>query len=211
MPGTLAVTLAWMVAGCGSESPRPADGGAQGVTSASMPAAPEEAEAVAVEARPVATALMTALSGRLQEAIRERGAAGALEFCNVEALPLTAQVAREQGMEVTRTSLRLRNPANAPDAVDAEALGWFQERLDAGEAFPGMHVRRLEGGGYPHYQPLITAGLCLQCHGARESLTADVQQALDQRYPEDRAVGYAEGEWRGLLRVSLPGDPGAAP
>jgi hypothetical protein len=148
---------------------------------------------------------MTTLSGRLQEAMRERGTAGALEFCNVEALPLTQQVADEQGMEVVRTSLRLRNPANAPDAVDAEALAWFQERVGAGEEPPAVHVRKVDEAEYRYYQPLQTAGPCLQCHGPRESLAPDVLQALGERYPADEAVGYAEGDWRGLLRVSVPG------
>ncbi|MEJ2541812.1 MAG: DUF3365 domain-containing protein, partial [Gemmatimonadota bacterium] len=130
--------------------------------------------------------------------------AGALEFCNVEALPLTDRVAREQGMEVTRTSLRLRNPANAPDAADEEALQWFQAQLDSDAGVPEMHVRRMEDGSYRYYQPLMTAGLCVQCHGARDELAPDVLEALDEHYPEDRATGYAEGDWRGLLRVSVP-------
>jgi hypothetical protein len=147
---------------------------------------------------------MTTLSGRLQEAIRERGTAGALEFCNVEALPLTAQVAEEQGMEVTRTSLRVRNPGNAPDAADAEALEWFQAGLAAGSVPPALHVRRLRDGGFRYYQPLMTAELCVQCHGRREEMAPEVVRALDERYPEDRATGYAVGDWRGLLRVTVP-------
>lgn len=202
----LLVTLLFGVAGCDTDaSPRDeASEGADPPAPASSPATPEESEAVAEEARPVAAALMATLSGRLQEAIQERGTAGALEFCNVQALPLTEEVAEERGMEVVRTSLRLRNPANAADAVDAEALAWFQERVAAGESPPAVHVRRVGDEGYRYYQPLVTAGACLQCHGPRESLAPDVQRALDERYPEDEAVGYAEGDWRGLLRVSVP-------
>ncbi len=172
--------------------------------SASHPATAEEAEAVAEQAEPVASALMATLSGRLQAAIREQGTAGALEFCNVQALPLTEQVSQEHGMAVTRTSLRLRNPANAPDDVDAEALAWFQDRLATGEPPPAMHVRAVGDRSYRYYRPLLTAGQCLQCHGPRESMADDVLQALDEQYPEDEAVGYTEGEWRGLLRVSVP-------
>jgi hypothetical protein len=194
------------VAGCNGEPPPPeaVSGEAAEPAPASTPATPEESEAVTERARPVAAALMTTLSGRLQAAMKERGPAGALEFCNVEALPLTRQVAEEQGMEVARTSLRLRNPANAADAVDAEALAWFEDRIAEGDPPPALHVRKVGEAGYRYYQPLVTAAGCLQCHGPRESLSPEVLRALDERYPEDEAVGYAEGDWRGLLRVSLP-------
>lgn len=201
------LALLCCVAGCDPEpSPResaPDEGSVP--EPASTLAGVEEAEAVVEQAGPVAAALMTTLSGRLQEAIGERGTAGALEFCNVEALPLTEEVSEEQGMTVTRTSLRLRNPANAPDAIDAEALVWFQDRIASGEPPPATHVRRTEDGSYRYYQPLMTAGLCVQCHGPRESMADEVVQALDERYPQDEAVGYNEGDWRGLLRVSVPG------
>lgn len=208
-PGGVAALLVFLacgIVGCDAEPPsgEEAPDRAGDPTPASTPATPEESEAVARKARPVATALMTTLSGRLQEAMAERGTAGALEFCNVEALPLTRRVAEEQGMEVTRTSLRLRNPANAADAVDAEALTWFQERIAAGGELPPRHVRKVAGDGYRYYQPLVTGEACLQCHGPRASLAADVLRALEERYPEDEAVGYAEGDWRGLLRVSVP-------
>lgn len=209
----LVVSVLWGVAGCDAEPP-PREVGPDGSVAgapASTPATLEESESVAERARPVAVALMTTLSGRLQEAIGERGTAGALEFCNVEALPLTQQVADDQGMEVVRTSLRLRNPANAPDAADAEALAWFQERVAAGDEPPALHVRKVGSEGYRYYQPLVTAGTCLQCHGARDSLDPDVLDALDARYPGDEAVGYAEGDWRGVLRVSVPEGPDSTP
>jgi hypothetical protein len=35
----------------------------------------------------------------------------------------------------------------------------------------------------------------------------DVRQALLQRYPEDRAIGYAEGDLRGWFWVEVPKPP----
>lgn len=200
----IALTLTWTTLGCGDGTSGENVATDGEPAPASTPAGPEVADAVAAQARPVAAALMTTLSGRLQGAIQERGTAGALEFCNVEALPLTAQVADEYGMEVTRTSLRVRNPANTADAADAEALAWFQDRLASGGEPPASHVRAVDGGGYRYYQPLMTQGPCVQCHGPRDSLAPDVLAALEERYPQDQAVGYAEGDWRGLLRVSVP-------
>jgi len=163
-------------------------------------------DAVAQTARPVAGALLQTLSGRLQAAIQEEGVVGAMEFCNVEALPLTARVEEEQGLDVKRTSLRLRNPENAPDEAEAAALAWFADRIRAEGAAPDFHVQRLPDGAYRYYQPLATGALCLQCHGTSDALAPGVPEALQALYPEDEATGYAEGEWRGLLRVTVPAD-----
>jgi hypothetical protein len=38
------------------------------------------------------------------------------------------------------------------------------------------------------------------CHG--ENITAEVQQALDQYYPDDTATGYHLGQIRGAISLS---------
>jgi hypothetical protein len=136
--------------------------------------------------------------------MQEGGPVNAMEFCNVQALPLTAQVSEEQGMTVGRTSTRLRNPANAPDPAARLALDWYAGRQ--GEELPGPLVQRLASGDYRFYQPLVTQSLCLQCHGGPDDLGAGVVDALSELYPADEAVGFSEGELRGLLHVTLPAE-----
>jgi hypothetical protein len=47
-----------------------------------------------------------------------------------------------------------------------------------------------------------TAGsACLGCHGPAASIQPMVKEAIAARYPADRAVGYAEGDFRGFLWV----------
>jgi hypothetical protein len=41
----------------------------------------------------------------------------------------------------------------------------------------------------------------------RESMQAELQARLDERYPGDQAAGYAVGQWGGLLRVSVAEAP----
>jgi len=52
------------------------------------------------------------------EAAQTKGAAAAIEVCNVKALSTTQRVSEEAGMDVRWTSQKLRNPKNAPDAWD---------------------------------------------------------------------------------------------
>jgi hypothetical protein len=41
----------------------------------------------------------------------------------------------------------------------------------------------------------VIDGVCLTCHG---SVGSDVAAALRERYPDDRATGYALGDFRGI-------------
>lgn len=151
-----------------------------------------------------ATELITSLGGRLQQAIAERGAAGALEFCSVEGLPLTAQVSRATGFEIKRTSSRLRNPANAPDSLERAALDRFEAAAGARDSLPAQFVQRTPEGDFRYYRPLRVQPLCLQCHGRPDDLAAGVEEALAERYPNDEATGYGAGDLRGLVRVTVP-------
>lgn len=152
----------------------------------------------------VAAELVTKLGGRLQEAMAERGAAGALEFCSVEGLPLTADVSRATGFEVKRTSSRIRNPANAPDALERTALDRFEAAAVAGDSLPVKLVQRTPEGDFRYYRPLRVQPLCLQCHGRSADLAAGVAEALATRYPQDQATGYGAGDLRGVVRVTVP-------
>jgi len=184
--------LATIAVGC-----RPAD---QGETT--VPPPPEEA--VARLGDEAAGELVTKLGARLQQAIAERGAPGAVEFCSVEGLPLTAEVSRATGFEVKRTSSRLRNPANAPDSLERAALDVFETAATAGDSLPEHVVQRTPAGDFRYYRPLRIQPLCLQCHGGPEDRAEGVDDVLAKRYPADRATGYAAGDLRGVIRVTVP-------
>jgi len=77
------------------------------------------------------------------------------------------------------TSLNPRNPANAPDAWEQEALG----RLGAGEAEVSEIVAKPEGEELRLIRPMLTEPGCLKCHA-------------DQ--------GYKVGDVRGGIAVTVP-------
>ena len=90
--------LALGTAGCSEESPQ---------------LTPEEGYAVAQVAEPAADELLRTLVGQLTVALEERGVVGAVDFCSDRALPLTRTVqgGLAGGLELKRTSFRVRNPA----------------------------------------------------------------------------------------------------
>lgn len=151
-------------------------------------------------------ALMGTLVTRLTGAMQEGGAAYAVDFCSTSALQLTAGVAQEQGLDVKRTSMKYRNPANAPDEDETEALRHFESAVaDSGE-LPDSWVQKASREEYRFYRPLVVAPPCLGCHGSAGEIDPAVQAILDERYPDDLATGYAVGDFRGVIRVSVPAD-----
>jgi hypothetical protein len=52
-----------------------------------------------------------------------------------------------------------------------------------------------------YVEPIYTKPLCTACHGSavEPALLAHIRE----RYPEDRAVGFEEGDLRGLFWVVL--------
>lgn len=165
---------------------------------------PEVAAAVAELGSEASRELAATLVGKLQESIAADGPAGAIEFCSAEGLSLTAEVGRATGFEIKRTSNRVRNPANTPDALERIALDRFETAAAAGDSLPARFVQRTDQGAYRSYHPMRVQPLCLQCHGSNAELGEGVAEALRGRYPDDAATGYAVGDFRGLIRVTVP-------
>lgn len=180
-----------VLSGCGGELPE--------VT-------PEEGTRVVQVAEPAAGELMRTLVGRLTAAVEEGGAAHAVDFCALDAIPLTRLV--EAGLEgdlgLKRTSFRYRNESNAPDEAEELALRYFEEQiLTQGEA-PPHYVQRVSEEELRYYKPLFVADFCLQCHGDPGTMDPQVRAKLEATYPGDLATGYEAGDFRGLVRVSVP-------
>ncbi len=140
----------------------------------------------------------------------------AVDVCHLKALPLTGEIIA--GMPritgVKRTSLRLRNPANAPDPAEKQALARVEKDLANG-ILPKVLLQRVERPGstpeWRVYRPVGVAPACVTCHGPRESLAPDLAARLAARYPDDQATGYAAGQWRGLIRVTVAEAPPPQP
>jgi len=197
-----------LIAACGGEEQRP-EGGVRSEPVVRASGDASEAEAVAI-GDSAAVALSRALVSRVQAALAEGGPAYAIEFCSERALPITAAVqdSLAGGLELKRTSLRIRNPANAPDSLERAALTYFQSELEAGRPMPPYHLQQTESG-WRYYKPIVVADFCTACHGPRESLDPAVRRVLAERYPSDQATGYSPGDFRGVIRVSVPAGEGS--
>jgi len=150
--------------------------------------------------------LAGALQSELKSAIQSGGPASAIAVCNTRAMPITQKVSEAQGLNVSRVSLKSRNPANRPNDWQTSVLENF-ERQKAQGADVGSLVwsETVDVDGEPEFRfmkAIPTGDVCLLCHGAR--LSPEVTEALAERYPQDKATGFALGDIRGAFVVQTP-------
>jgi hypothetical protein len=106
------------------------------------------------------------------------------------------------GVEVGRTSARLRNPRNAPPA-------WARAFVDATDGRKAADVapRAFDlGDRVGLLRPIEIRRRCLHCHARREDLPASTRAWLGSAYPSDRALGYSLGDLRGYWWAEAPGE-----
>lgn len=152
--------------------------------------------------------LLKTLKGELMNAMQKGGPDEAVEVCSKKAMALTSQIEKETGYSIKRTTFKYRNPANAPDKYEAEALKYFEENIKQGK-MPSYYIQALNENGkvvYRYYKPLKVEGVCLTCHGDPTLMDKNLVQKIKAIYPNDKAVGYREGDFRGVVRVTIPAD-----
>ncbi|NIP71836.1 MAG: DUF3365 domain-containing protein [Gammaproteobacteria bacterium] len=149
---------------------------------------------------------MGELKGALLGAMTREGPAAAIEVCNRKAPALAAEISHLTGWRVGRTSLKPRNPNNAPDAWERRVLKRFEHARAQ-----GADPRKLEfhemvktGGGFAwrYMKAIPTGGVCLSCHGSE--IAEPVSARLQALYPEDPATGFQVGDVRGAFSITQP-------
>jgi hypothetical protein len=171
---------------------------------AAYPALAQEADRAA-EGRAIAAGFGAELRTALQSAMQEGGPLAAIKVCNEDAPRIARAAAEQSGAEVGRTSTRLRNPDNRPDAHEQAVLEDFAAELAAGAPeSPPWRLDTLPDGRERFMSAIIVQTQCLGCHGAE--LAAPVAQAIDRLYPEDQARGYQPGELRGAFTITWPAE-----
>lgn len=145
--------------------------------------------------------LAGALQTELKNAMQTGGPVAAIAVCNTQAMPITQKTANEQGMLLSRVSLKNRNPSNLPNEWQTLVLEDFEQRKAAGQDVGSLvwsETVSIDGGEEFRFMKAIPTGaVCLNCHGT--DLSPEVSRVLTELYPMDRATGYREGDIRGAF------------
>jgi hypothetical protein len=119
--------------------------------------------------------------------------------CSLRAPQIAQHVGKEHGVEIGRTSWKLRSPANTPPV-------WARLLVDARTEEPRVLADR--SGRLGSLTPIYLGDVCLQCHGRSGDLAPGVAGSLARFYPDDQATGFEDGDLRGWFWVEVPAGAG---
>ncbi|MEZ6037855.1 MAG: DUF3365 domain-containing protein [Planctomycetota bacterium] len=137
----------------------------------------------------LAKTLLGELTGAMQE-----GPVHAIEVCEKRAPAIAAEVGSQQGVRIGRTAVKLRSKKNVPPQ-------WAAEHVRGAQS-PATFVG--PDGQLGALFPIKLQAQCLVCHGKTDIIGPDVRGALQMRYPDDQATGFAIGDLRGWFWVEVP-------
>lgn len=145
-----------------------------------------------------------ALKSQLQEHMQvDPSAVAALGFCTAKAMEITTDINHDlpSYAKVRRTALKVRNEANAPDSTDIKIMDEYTQAIEKKKFSPDLIKVVEEGNTTRVYKPLLAEGVCLKCHG--ENISKELHDMIVSSYPTDQAIGYKEGELRGVIVAEI--------
>lgn len=150
------------------------------------------------EGKIIAETTFKVLSSNLQNAMAEGGIENALSYCNVNAMPLTDSLSKHYNVVIKRVSDKSRNPLNSPTENEQKIIDNYLASTENRKPV----LEQNENGKTTFYAPIVTKALCLNCHGiVGKTLLPENNEKIKVLYPEDKAVGYNEGDLRGMWSI----------
>ena len=129
------------------------------------------------------------LQEKLMESMQKNGPAASIDVCAREAPAIAASIEQELWVSIKRTALKVRNPQNAPDAVEKQLLQTLSAAQQAGKTIP-MEVAPFPDNQRRFYKVIMVQKPCLACHGDPAAMNEKVRREIAATYPEDLAIGY---------------------
>jgi hypothetical protein len=148
--------------------------------------------------------LLKTLGSNMKKNMKAGGPMQALDFCSQKAYVLTEDVNKKlpKGVTVKRISTQFRNPANEPQNDEKEILTSLKKLQSLHVKLPKHLIQKVDEQTYKFYKPLIiNKQVCLKCHGNIKN--KNLKQAINERYPQDKAQHYKMGDLRGAVVVTI--------
>ena len=150
------------------------------------------------QADSIATLSQNVLLQNVAGAIQKGGIDYAVEFCNIQAIPLTDSITEDLNVYIQRLSDKNRNPANAIK-TQADSLAWKKIKSKKAD-----FIEQHNNGEVYYYKPILIAmPTCVKCHGGKSDIAESTQNSIAQKYPGDKAVNYKMGDLRGMWKIKL--------
>jgi hypothetical protein len=89
----------------------------------------------------------------------------------------------------------------ATDSEQEILTVWEDKIANAGEINPVLFESE---DVVDFYSPIIIQPMCTTCHGIQgQTFTAESEAVIKQKYPNDIATGYSEGDLRGMWHITF--------
>jgi hypothetical protein len=154
------------------------------------------------DGKKVAVLAQSALSKQLLNSLDDYGVPYTLDFCKSVALPLLDTLSSSYKCTIRRTSLKVRNPQDAPTKAEKAMLEAFAKQ-DESDAEIEPVVQALNAEEVAFYTPIRLQAACLGCHGQEGTDIHPTHVGLIKKlYPDDQATGYKLGDLRGMWSIT---------
>lgn len=149
-----------------------------------------------------AFATKAVLGKNLMGTIKDKGVNAAVEFCNIQAYPLTDSMSVAYNAQIKRVSDKPRNPENQANPIELQYIETFKKVIAVNQEPKPILVENEDVVSF--YYPITTNSMCLQCHGTpNKELDMEAYKTIKALYSKDMAIGYTENEVRGIWRVNF--------
>ncbi|MFN4151687.1 MAG: DUF3365 domain-containing protein, partial [Candidatus Sericytochromatia bacterium] len=159
------------------------------------------------KAQTASKSLLGTLKTQLTEALSDGDTKKAVIVCSSIAQNIAQNVSKENNLYIKRVSLKNRNPLGSPDNFEKETLELFDKMKENGKLTPESDFSDITMENnkkvFRFMKPIVTAKSCLQCHGNPEQIKPEVKETLKEKYPNDIAFGYKEGDVRGAVSIKI--------
>jgi hypothetical protein len=157
------------------------------------------------EMRENASEFMLQLKSILIKQLKSEGMLSAVSVCSDTAQVLTSNFGLMKGVYIKRVSFKNRNKHNLPDEFEARILKEFEQMKKEGELTSDTeYFEIITENDYQYLKymkPIKIGAACLKCHGNEGNIPPEVKELITKRYPDDKAVGYKNGDLRGAVSI----------
>ncbi len=155
--------------------------------------------------RVVSKQLGDQLKSKLVDTLQSEGPISAISVCNIDAVKISTAISIRNDLKVGRTSLKIRNPANQPDAWETKQLMWFSSQVESSSDLKSLEIHEVVAENnkevFRYMKAIPMQEPCILCHGS--TLAPSVKESIKNLYPHDQATGFEIGQIRGAFTVKI--------
>jgi len=149
--------------------------------------------------------LMKNMQKNFKSAMQKNGPVGAVDFCSNNAENIINQVNKsfKKNITIKRVTLKPRNPKDLAKDDEKEILTALEKLKQNKVLLPKLLIQKIDKTHTKVYKPIIVKAKCLICHGTEDKLDKKAYEAIKEKYPNDKAIGYKVGDLRGAFVVDI--------